>query len=100
MYVNQPVEKKLLSLAKRKHNTKELKKYVYSSDTGRVSFESLLFSVPSFISFSWWAKLSKPFKMKVLDNPRGVLHVGHFSSNPVPYQVLVQHAHPSRVEQA
>ena len=52
MYVNQPVEKKLLSLAKRKHNTKELKKYVYSSDTGRVSFESLLFSVPSFISFS------------------------------------------------
>ena len=38
--------------------------------------------------------------MKVLDNPRGVLHLGHFLSNPFPYQVLVQLSHPSRVEQA
>ena len=38
--------------------------------------------------------------MKVLDNPRGVLHLEHFLSNPFPYQVLVQLSHPSRVEQA
>ena len=38
--------------------------------------------------------------MKVLDNPRGVLHLGHFLSNPFPYQVLVQLSHPSSVEQA
>ena len=89
----------MLSLAKRKHNTKKNKKDVYSSDTGRVLFESL-FSVPSFISSSWWTILSKPFRAKVLDNPRGVLHLGHFLSNPFPYRVLVQRSHSSRVEQA